>query len=182
MGRVLVGIVLATVIVYFWGFLYWGASSVPYSAWQESADDAAAGQALLDHFPESGVYYIPANGNPPELRSKLYETGPTGFVILDVDGRPEFDATIMAEGFALNGVVMALLALLLHSCRRATPLYSDRLRLVSLVAAIAVLLVNAGDIVWWAMPVDWELWQIFYNFSALVLGGAVLAYFVRTEA
>jgi hypothetical protein len=67
----------------------------------------------------------------------LYERGPTGFVILDVDGRPEFDAIIMAEGFALNGVVMALFAILLHVCRTATPNYGDRLKLVSLVATLA---------------------------------------------
>jgi len=182
MGRIIGGIALSTVIVYFWGFLYWGASAIPYSSWQETADDSAAGQALLEHFPESGVYYLPANGNAPELRSALYESGPTGFVILDVDGRPEFDTSIMAKGFALNGVVMVLFALLLHVCRAATPLYSDRLKLVSLVAAIAVLMINAGDIVWWAMPTNWEAAQIFYNFTAMTLGGSVVSYFVRPEA
>jgi len=182
MGRIIGGIALATVVVYIWGFLYWGASTLPYASWQETADDSAAGQALLEHFPESGVYYIPANGNAPELRSALYESGPTGFVILDVDGRPEFDTSIMAEGFLLNGVVMALFAILLHVCRTATPLYADRLKLVSLVAAIAVLMVNAGDIVWWAMPASWESAQIFYNFTAMLIGGSVVAYFVRPDA
>ena len=182
MGRIIGGIAASTAIVYIWGFLYWGASAVPYSSWQETADDSAAGQALLEHFPESGVYYLPANGNPPELRSALYESGPTGFVILDVDGRPEFDTSIMTAGFALNGVVMALFALLLHLCRNATPRYVDRLKLVALVAGIAVLMVNAGDIVWWAMPVDWESAQIFYNFTAMFLGGSVVACFVRPNA
>jgi hypothetical protein len=181
MGRIIGGIALATVLMYIWGFLFWGASSIPYQSWNETADDAAAGAALLEHFTQSGVYYLPANGNPPELRSKLYEAGPTGFVILDIDGRPEFDSVLMIQGFALNGIVMVLLAALLQHCRRATPRYVDRLRLVVFVAAIAVVMVNLGDAVWWAMPMNWEAMQIFYNFSALVLGGAVVARFVRPE-
>lgn len=182
MRRIILGIALSTIVVYLWGFLYWGASAVPYSTWHETADDSAAGQALLEHFPRSGVYYLPANGNPPERRSELYESGPTGFVIIDVDGRPEFDTAIMTEGFALNGLVMGLLALLLHLAGAATPLYRDRLKLIALVSAIAVLMVNAGDAVWWAMPWGWESAQIFYNFTALMLGGAVLAFFIRPEA
>lgn len=182
MGRIIGGIALATFVVYVWGFLYWGASSIPYAAWNETADDRAAGQALLEHFPTSGVYYIPANGNAPGLRSELYESGPTGFVILDVDGRPEFDAVIMAEGFVLNGIVLAILAALLVACRSAAPTFADRLKIVAGVAAIAVLMVNAGDIVWWAMPVGWQGAQIFYNFTALMIGGAILACFIRPEA
>jgi hypothetical protein len=171
------GILLATIAVYAWGFLYWGASSVPYSAWHETADDAAAGRALLEHFPQSGVYYLPANGNAPEIRSELYASGPTGFVILDVDGRPEFDPSIMLSGFALNAIVMTLLALLLNRLRPATATYAERLRVVLMIAAIAVVMVNFGDAVWWALPWNWEFAQAFYNFTALVLGGGILAAF-----
>ena len=41
-----------------------------------------------------------------------------GFVIVDIDVRPEFDTGMMVKGFALNGVVTALIALLLHPARR----------------------------------------------------------------
>lgn len=181
MKSTVLGVALATVVVYLWGFLYWGAATLPYNAWNETSDDVAAGQALLEHFPESGVYYIPANGNDPELRSKLYDQGPTGFVILDVDGRPEFDSSIMATGFALNGVVLIFVAILLRACRPALPSYVDRVKFCALVAAIAVVFVNFGDAVWWALPWHWELVQAFYNFTALLLGGAIVSRFVQAD-
>ena len=52
---------------------------------------------LLEHSPESGVYSIPANSNDPEIRASLYDQGLTGFVILNVDGRPEVDPSIMVS-------------------------------------------------------------------------------------
>jgi len=49
--------------MYVWGFLYWGgANPFPYQAWKQTPDDVAAGQALLEHFSESGTYYV---GAPP---------------------------------------------------------------------------------------------------------------------
>lgn len=166
---------------YLFGFAFWGASSAPYSVWNETADDRAAGRALLEHFPESGVYYLPARGNPAEQRGELYEAGPTGFVILDRDGRPEVDPSIMAGGFVLNAVFIALLAVLLRVTLPAGPTYGDRLKIALCAAAVGVVMIDFGRAVWWAMPWDWELVQAFYNFVAWGLAGAILAYFVRPE-
>jgi len=60
---------------------------------------------LLQHFPESGLYYLPANQNPPALRTDLYEQGPTGFVFIQREGRPGFDGAIMLLGFFHNLLV-----------------------------------------------------------------------------
>jgi hypothetical protein len=178
MQRIVIGVVLATVVMYAWGFLYWGASSVPYTTWKQTADDTAAAAALRTHFTESGVYFVPGLDNPPERRTALYSQGPTGFVIVDVDGRPEFDPGIMVRGFLLNGVVAALLALLMQRAGSSLPTYGARLGFAALAGAFAVVLVNFGDAVWWALPWSWELVQAFYNFSAVVVAGAILARFV----
>lgn len=163
------------------GFAYWGASTVPYATWQQAPDDRAAGAALLAHFPESGVYYVPGNAHAMEERNQLFEQGPTGFVILDRDGRPAFDTAIMAGGFVLNGVVVALLALLLRLTLPAAPGYGQRLLVATTAGAIGVLLINFGDIVWWAIPAPWVIAQAAYNFAGVVLAGAILAWFVRPE-
>ena len=49
-----IGIVLAAVAIFFWGFLYWGLNPLPSGSWKQTNDDVAAGKALLEHFPESG--------------------------------------------------------------------------------------------------------------------------------
>ena len=69
----------------------------------------APGQTLLEHFPESGVYSIPANSNDPEVRASLYDQRLTGFVILNVDGRPEMDRSMMASLIARTMSIVKLL-------------------------------------------------------------------------
>ena len=182
MSATIRGIVVASIAVFLWGFLYWGANPVPYMAWEQAPDDRAAGQALLEHFPESGVYYLPGNGNPPELRAALYESGPTGFVIIDRNGRPEMDPSIMMQGFALNVLIICLLAGLLHVTASATPSWGERFRVTLLAGAVAVTLVDFGHAVWWLIPWPWVLAQAFYDFTAVALMGAILAYFIRDPA
>ena len=181
MRQTVIGVLVATIVLYLWGFIYWGASSVPYQTWSQAPNDRAAGAALLEHFPESGVYYVPGNDHPAEERNQLFESGPTGWVVLDRDGRPAFDANIMAAGLVLDGIVVALLAMLLHLTLAAGSGYGKRLRIVTYAGAAGVLLINFGDIVWWAIPTGWVVAQAFYNFTGVVLAGAILAYFIRQE-
>ncbi len=182
MRQTAIGIAVATVVFYLWGFAYWGASSIPYQTWLHAPDDKAAGAALLEHFPESGVYYVPGNDYSAEERSALFEQGPTGWVILDRDGRPAFDSNIMLGGFLLNGIVVVVFAILLRLTFASAPTYAERFRLVAIAGAAGVLLINFGDIVWWAIPSGWILAQAFYNFVGVLIVGAILAYFVRPES
>jgi hypothetical protein len=172
--RTLLAALAATVAMYLFGVLYWGAASFPYSPWLETQDDAAAQAALREHFPESGVYYVPGTGNEPERRDQLFGTGPVGFVYVDVDGRPAFDPGIMVRGFLLNGVIAALL-LWLFRLARVEPRHGARIGLAALVGLVFVVVVHLGDVVWWVLPVGWELSRAFYNFTAFVLAAAVLS-------
>jgi hypothetical protein len=181
-SRTVFGVLIATVVLYMWGFVYWGASSAPYVAWHQAPDDRVAGAALLEHFPESGVYYLPGNDHETEVRNQLFEQGPTGFVILDRDGRPAFDTNIMIAGFVLNAIVVSVLALLLRITLPAAPSYRQRLRIVTTAGAAGVLLINFGDVVWWAIPMGWVAVQAAYNFVGVVIAGAILARFIQPEA
>jgi len=172
--RAFLAALAAAVAMYAFGFVYWGAASFPYSPWLETRDDAAAQAALREHFPKSGVYYVPGNGNEPERRDQLFDTGPVGFVYLDVDGRPAFDPGIMVRGFLLNGVIAALLLWLFHVAR-VEPSHGARIGLAAVVALVFVVVVHLGDVVWWVLPVGWELSRAFYNFSTFVLAAAVLS-------
>ena len=46
MGRTFIGIAIASVVLYVWGFLYWGLGPWPTMIWHQAADDVAAGEAL----------------------------------------------------------------------------------------------------------------------------------------
>ncbi len=55
------------------------------------------------------------------------------------------------------------------------------MQLGCLVGAIAVLLIDGGRIVWWAIPADWVLAQALYDFSVFVIAAAVLTRFIALE-
>ena len=94
MVRALAGIVIATLAVYVWGFAFWGASGLPYTAWKPVPDEAGAAQMLLEHFPADGTYAIPGHGDPDTL-AKALETGPVAFVHVTArEGRPAIDPGI----------------------------------------------------------------------------------------
>ncbi len=182
MKRQIIGVVLAAVAVYMWGFLYWGASTIPYSAWQATNDDAAAGKALLEHFPVSGTYYVPGMYNDEETRNRLSEAGPVAFVHIQREGRPVVDPSIMLNGFLLTLVTACLISVLLKRALPALGSYTERVGFVALVGVTAVVMIDCGDAVWWKIPWGWKMYQIFYDLVAWVIAGLVLAKFVRPEA
>ena len=103
-------------------------------------------------------------------------------MILDRDGRPAFDTSIMIAGLVLDAIVVSVLALLLLITLPAAPSYVQRLRIVTYAGAAAVLLINFGDVVWWAIPMGWVAVQAAYNFVGVVIAGAILARFIQPEA
>ncbi len=181
MKRQIIGVALAAVAVYMWGFLYWGATTIPYLAWQATNDDAAAGQALLEHFPVSGTYYLPGMYNDEETRNKLSDAGPVGFVHIQREGRPVVDTSTMRNGFLLMLATAFLISVILKRALPALPSYADRVGFVALLGLTAVVMIDCGDAVWWNTPWGWKVYQIFYDLVAWVIAGLVLAKFVRPE-
>lgn len=181
MQRLALGVGLASVALFVWGFLYWGLNPLPYSTWKQTADDAAAQRAVLEHFPETGTYYLPGLYNDAETRTRLHEAGPIAFLHLtDRDGRPEQEPAMMARGMLLNLVSVTLMALLLRMA--ALPTYGGRVGLVALAGFAAAVLIDVGDSIWWYIPIEWKLHQAVYTFTAWLVPGLVLARFVVPEA
>ena len=75
MTKQLIGIVLATVAIFMWGFVYWGLMSAPYAPLKATNGDEAAGQALLEHFPSMGMYLMPGAYNDPETTARMFAEG-----------------------------------------------------------------------------------------------------------
>jgi len=175
-GRFALGIALASVATYLWGFLFWGATSLPYGVWEQSPDDATTQAALLEHFPENGTYFVPGFGHEAGELAELYESGPVAMVHVSArEGRPQLDPGIMARGFGVIVGSALLLGLLLRWT--ALPDYGRRVRLACLVGLLAAWTVDLGDTAWWGTPLDWKLVQALYTATSLALMGAVLARF-----
>ena len=182
MSRLVIGIVVSSIVLFLWGFMYWGLSPVPYNYLKVSADDRAAGAALLEHFPEEGTYYLPNMAQDPKSRAALHEKGPIAFVhMTSRDGRPEMEGSVMVKGFLLNTFAVAAVALLLSWVVSALPSYGSRFAFVFVMGAVMTIFIEIGDVVWWYLPFGWEMVQLIYGLTAWAVVGLILPAFVRPD-
>ena len=150
MKRQIVGAILAAVVLFAYGFLYWGANPLPYYAWQKTNGDEAAGQALREHFPQPGTYYVPGMYNDEQTLERLYSTGPIAMLhIASLDGLPTMDPGIMIRGLLLNLAMVLILGAIMRAALPATPTYGSRLKLAALIGFAAAVLIDGGQAVWW---------------------------------
>ncbi len=171
MTRPAARIVLAAIAAFFWGFLFWGVSPLPYQSWRQ-ADDAAAQAALREIFPERGVYHVPGRNHDEAEMAALYERGPVAIIhVSSVKGRPMMDPSIFAVGFGLCVLTAGLIALVEA---RFSGSFQQRMKSVALLAAAASLAIHLGDVVWWSVALEWKVWTILYDFSAWMIVGAIV--------
>jgi hypothetical protein len=178
MKQRVVAILLASIAVYVFGFLYWGVSPLPYIAWHDTKDDAAAQQAIRQYFPASGTYFIPSRHHTDQEKEQLFK-GPVGFVHIKLEGRPVHDISIMIRGFIHTVATMALIAMVLGRARASLPGYVSQVSFVTLLGATASLLHEGGETIWWGLPEDWQAAKAAYNVGVWVVAGLVIARFDR---
>ncbi len=179
MIRAIIGVVVTAIVLYAWGFVYWGMGPYAQQIWKSAEDEAVARKLLREQFPENGTYYVPGHDQDPETVKEQFEEGPVAFVyVLAADGRPQFDPSIMIQGFINNLVVIILIAGMLAMVSSALPNYFLRVLFAALGGLTCAVLVDIGDIVWWGISWDWKLYKAFYTFSAWLISGIVLAAFI----
>lgn len=179
MFRLLFGVFLASLVLFFFGFLFWALNPYPYTAWTPAQDEPHAIEALRQHFPERGTYFVPARDPNPTIREEKFKKGPIAFVfIMSPKGRPEVDPEIMIRGYVLSLFGLLLIGSQMRRVRTALPTIGSRVRFAAMSGLIASVMILLGDVVWWQMPEDWKLWQALYHILGWTLSGAVLAFYI----
>ncbi len=172
--KALLGVVLAGVITFMWGFAFWGATAKPYQAWSSVDNDAQVQARLAELFPESGYYGIPSmSQNTSEGFGSLVNSGVWAMVNIQHTPPQPGDPFVLGLGLALNILVMFLLALLIKH------MHANRLRTALLVGITATIFSNIGDVIWWNYPLAWKTTIMVYDMGFWLLGGLVLSYFMR---
>ncbi len=170
-----IAVLAAAIAVYIWGFVYWGATTIPYQVLETTSDDAAAQQAIRAHFPRNGVYALPSVLHDAESLESLSMAGPTAFVFVTAaDGRPSMVPSIMIFGF-LQGLAVAALVAVLLSWAGAGFSFGCKLNLALLAGVISVVQTQFGDAVWWTFPWSWKLVTSFYEIVCFLILGVILA-------
>lgn len=179
MKKTIIGVVATTVVLYVWGFLFWGINTIPYESMKQTADVAGAQAMLREYFPESGVYMIPGMITDPAELEARYQAGPTGMLHIQHGSRTPMDLTIMIGGFVLNLVFVALLAVFFKTAKATE--FRDFARLSLITGVTAVVLIDVGDMIWWQETIGWKIWPLVYNFTAFLIAGHLLGVFMKAQ-
>jgi len=181
MKRLVLGSLLAAVVVFFWGFLYWNVLPFRSSATQAAPDEPSLAQTL-GALPATGTYELPhlsASESPEAFVGRLSQ-GPIALVLLRKEGANASDPAMFINGFLHMLITALLIGLVLRRTGLAT--FGARFGLVFLAGLAAAIFANLGEPIWYFQPWDWHLLQFGYDLTAWVLFGLVLAKFVQPEA
>ncbi len=185
-------VLVATIVVFMWGFLFWGVSGLPEMGVSKVEDPASAGIALVEHFPNNGIYFVPgyspeveddevgggdlaANAENMEEFSKLHKAGPLAIVYMtSITGGPVMDFGVMYSGFCHIMLTCIFLAFLLGLIGSALPTRWRRVRFYLFVGFFCAFYCYVGEAVWWRYPWNWQMLTALYNWVAISLGGIVI--------
>jgi hypothetical protein len=183
MKNAVLGVVISSVVLFLWGFVYWGMGPYGRHIWKHAADDEQAAAALRAQFPENGTYMVPAVTHEPATLDRLSRRGPVALVhVLAAEGRPPFDPLMMVQGFAFNVAVIVMIAVLLHLAMPALPTFARRAQFVLVAGLLALLVNDVGDVVWWRIDWPWKAYQAVYTFTEWAVPGLILAALMHSKA
>jgi len=161
MKKLILGSFLASLALFFWGFIYYGISGIPYNFLGQSSDAVAL--SLKESFPADGTYLFPDPGT--DNMEELQKRGPIATVHIKRDGLAN-PMSMMGKGFVHGWIYSLLLALLLKQiCKRTG--YGGRVGFVVLVAVTGAFASRFGDAVWWQQASNWQI----ANFAYAAIGG-----------
>ena len=170
MVKTIAGIGLTAIVLFVFGFLYWGISPLPYTALNSAADQEAALGDIKRHFPDTGAYMVPAVDN-----MELLARGSQAMIYVD-HGIPasQPDPRAMALGFVHN----ILIALVVFLMLRNQEGMSRHLKTGALAGLAAVVVIEGTDVAWWLYPLSWKIHGAVYHFLCFVLPAALLSKFM----
>ncbi len=180
MRRLLTGSFLAAVAMFIFGAVYW-TLPMPYSALETVENDRVAAALLAQTFPRTGLYMLPDPGlssADPETYARMHRDGPVVMANVVHDaGEPMASSTFLA-GFAHQFGTCFLIGLLLSMAAPALTGVGSRAAFAALAGFAGAFFIDMGAVVWWRMPLGWELYALLHDTLAWAIAGLVLARFV----
>lgn len=181
MTKLTLGTIAATIAMFIWGAIFW-MSPLPYSVLGRTPDDAAAGKALLEHFPADATYIIPGMYNPEDKLSALHRSGPLATVHLRREGSEVMQPVVLAQGFLQELVTVLLMGALLTFAGSSLPGYVSRVRFLTVAGVAVAVFTDLGAPIWWRQPWPFHLVTAVYTVTAWFVAALVLAAVIRPRA
>lgn len=188
MVRLVLGAVLSAIVMFAFGFFWWGVSPLRFCVFKTLKDEDRVIEVLKSADLETGTYFAPfmdeskvTSENREQMTKELqekYKAGPLVQIIYQKNGVDMMDPTVMITGF-VHMIVFSLLAgVLLTLALPGLSSYSARVLFVFLLAVFASATIDLSGPIWFHHPWGMALYNSGYHagcglLSALVLGGMV---------
>lgn len=177
MKKFVVAPALAALVMFIWGFLYWGVLNVPYQALGQVPDESATALALGQLFPKSGAYLLPSPAVGEAKAAELMKRGPIAQVFIVKESMQPMEPAVMVKGFVHMLVVALVLAAVLSGLTKSLETWGRRVMFCAGVGLL-VAICDLGEAIWWHHPWGWTLGTAVYDFLMFTIAGLVLAKFV----
>ncbi len=190
-ARVIVASLLASVLWFMWGYVFWGLSGIPVATGMmaplPNELDGTASVKARTVFGElkTGVYAYPfpppSDGDEATIAAfaNRYEAGPLMHIFYQQDGGPAMPPTQFLFGWLhMFGLCLGF-GLLLMIVRTAVPTFASRFAVVALVGLIAATMTNVGSAIWFHHPWPYQLGSAAYDLVGALIAAVVLAAMVR---
>jgi hypothetical protein len=180
MRQLVSGSFLAAVAMFIFGAVYW-TMPLPYSGVQPVGEDAVAAALLSQIFPDTGLYMLPdpdMASADPEAYARMHREGPVVMAnVVHGAGEP-MQASAFVVGFLHQFASCFLIGLLLVMVAPALQTLGRRATFAALMGFTAAFFIDMGAVVWWRMPLSFQLYSLLYDTVAWAIAGLVLARFV----
>jgi len=179
MKGVVIGSLLSSIVLFVWGFAYWGLLPVSNNIFK-SAPPALVQE--LRALPESGTYAIPGmelyEKDEAEFKRR-HEAGPIAMLFVRKEGSMAGSPSTFAKGFVHMFASALLMALALSMAIGALRSYASRFFFVLVAGAAGAVLSDLGPIIWWLHPSGMHVAEFAYHVVGWGLTGLILARFIR---
>ena len=179
MKRLFAGSLVVALVLWVWSTVFYVILPIPYYTMSETADDIAAGQALKEHFPETGTYILPGRYADDDVRKQMRAEGPVATIYYTRDGSPEASPVKILIG-TFNSIVIGLIlgaAMLLLN--RYTTDYWAHVAIGTTFGMAYTAYPRFADIIWSDFPPGYQLMMIFSDGFSWILIVLVMAWFTR---
>lgn len=187
--RVLLSSAASAVVVFAWGFVFWGlsgASQSLLSSLPDPARDDLLAVLRRDNL-APGMYIYPAPAEDSNDQQALdefqerYEQGPLLRMALH-EGGPPMPPSVFAMGVALNFAYALLAGVMVAMAGASLSTFGRRVAFLLVFSLAGAIWTNLSDVVWWFHPVRYGLGNAGYQFVAGLLTALIVAAIVRPAA
>lgn len=185
--RVFFGAVLAAVLGFVWGFVFWGVLNAGNMLMDPLPNEETVIQTLLNAGLPSGMYVYPAPGDMSdpavmEAVEAQHQKGPKLQLAFFATGGPGMPPEQYLKGWTHYFAVALIAGALLAMVRNSLPTYGSRVLFVLLLGLVATVWAHWADAVWFFHSWEYTAGRGAETLITALLFGLVLAAVIKPTA